>query len=212
MKSFIIIKLGITGSIASGKTTLCQLLEEEGVRVFYADKVVAELYKDKKIQNVLTKIFGKEILKNGKINKDRIRKAILNNPESRIKLEALFHPLVKEKLREFFREEEQRGALICAAEIPLLFEAGWKKFFDEVWVISCKKELQLRRMLKRGLEPEEAKAFLKLQLSLEEKAKMADRVFSSEISLEELKRQVQEALNELKVKAQSFKADQPLSV
>ena len=202
-----LLKLGITGGYATGKTTLCKVLKSLGVEVFLADEVVNTLYSKKEVKEKLKETFGKGIERQGEINKAFIRQKILKNPELKKKLEAIFHPLVKKELESFFKEQEKRGALICAAEVPLLFEAGWEKLFDEVWVIFCNKELQLKRGLERGLSPDEVKSFIKHQLPLEEKLNKADRTITTEISIQELRSKVQSALKELRLKAQSFRAE-----
>ncbi len=201
------LKIGITGGFATGKTTFCNILRELSYPVFSADECVRHLYTLPQVQKKILSTFGKKAFFKGKINKAYILKKITESRDLKKRLEEIFHPLVKKELLKFFKEAEKNGYWIAFAEVPLLFEAGWRGLFDEVWVVFCSEELQLKRAIERGLTPEEVKAFLRLQLPLREKAEMADRVFSSEIPIEELKTQVQEALKELKLKAQSLREE-----
>ncbi len=183
-------KIGITGGIATGKSTFCKILKELGYPVFSADEVVKELYQKKEIQERI-----KSLLNLSKIDKKKILILITQSPEAKKLLEDFFFPLVKEKLFEFFKKQEKNRFVF--AEIPLLFEAGWEKFFDEVWVIACSRETQFNRLKERLKNEELVKRLISLQLPLDYKIKKANRTFSSEKSLEELKKEVQTLLKVL---------------
>ena len=211
------IKVAVTGGITSGKTTFCKLIEKKGIPVFYADEVVAKLYKRKeiiqKIKTLLQNLKNNESNFNDDwkwmdktIDKKKIREIFLKDERFRKGLERIFHPVVKEELEKFLKAQERKKVPICVAEIPLLFEVGWENLFDEIWVIYCNKETQIKRAIQRGLTKQEALCFLNLQIPLEEKKKRAHKVFSSEKPLEILEKEIDQALKELKVLDHSLRA------
>lgn len=188
-------KIGITGGIGTGKSTFLKLLQELGFKVFSCDEEVKALYKDSKIKKKIVQLFGKEILTSQEeLNKKLISKKILENQVLKKKLEGLLHPLVKKRLDKFLKNAQISKEKIVFVEVPLLFEAGWDKLFDEIWVVTCSPKVQIKRLLERGLSLEEAQAFIKAQLPLSEKEKRADRVFSSETSVEKWKKDLKTIL------------------
>ena len=190
-------KIGITGGIATGKTTFLNIIKSLGFPVFSSDEIVRELYKEPEIKAQLLKIFGQEILNSdGGINKNKILKKILENSELKTKLEMLFHPIVKKKLLEFFKDAEKNQYKIAFAEVPLLFEAGWQSIFDEIWVITCSKETQIKRIKEKGNYADLFFQLSEKQIPLEEKEKKAHRIFSSEKLPDELKKELKILLKE----------------
>ncbi len=190
-------KICITGGISTGKTTFLKILSSLGFDTFSCDKVVKNFYQDEKIKKELLRIFGEEILdERGEIKKVEVLKKIIKDQDLRKKLEELFHPLVREELINFFKSTKAKGKKLVFAEVPLVFEAGWKEFFDEIWVLTCSKKTQQNRIKTKGKFSE---LFLKLadtQIPLEKKEKLADRVFSSEKPPEELKKEIKVVLKE----------------
>uniref|UniRef100_A0A7C4NWW8 Dephospho-CoA kinase n=1 Tax=Thermodesulfobacterium geofontis TaxID=1295609 RepID=A0A7C4NWW8_9BACT len=130
----------------------------------------------------------------GKLNKKKILEKILENQELKKELEALFHPLVKKKCIEFINANKEEKILFF--EVPLLFEAEWESFFDEIWVVSCSEKVQKERILKKGLNEKLGEEILKLQLPLSEKEKRAHRIIFSEKSREDLEKELKEIIKE----------------
>jgi len=187
-------KIGITGGIATGKSTFLKILKNMGFPVFSCDEVVNTLYNKSFIKEQLIKLFGRKILKGSQINRKKILKEILKNPELKKKLENIFHPEVKKNLFEFF--QNNTGKEIVFAEVPLLFEAGWDKFFDEIWVITCSLPTQKKRLKDRGFSEELISKLISLQIPLCEKEKKAHKIFSSEKSIKELEKELKLILKE----------------
>ena len=180
-------KIGITGGIATGKTTLLNLIKDLGFPVISCDDIVKELYSSDKIKQLIKNEFGSQVLSpDGEVDKKTLLNLILKSEEKRKSLESLIHPLVKREIEKFLEISQQKGLPLVFVEVPLLFECGWEDMFDEVWVITCNKETQRKRILERPM----GEAFLRLsllQIPLQKKEALATRVFSSEKTIKELK-------------------------
>ncbi len=189
-------KIAITGGIATGKSTLLKILAELGQTVLSCDEIVHLLYEEEPIKEELVKLLGNEVLdRGGRVNKKAILEKISRSEILKKRLEEFIHNKVWEFLERRFAELEWEGIKAGFVEVPLLFEAGWEKRFDEVWVIACEKETQVKRLEEGGrthLFP-----FLDSQLPLEEKVKRAHRVFSSEVPISKLKEEVERVLSYL---------------
>jgi dephospho-CoA kinase len=189
-------KIAITGGIATGKTTLLNLLRSLNFQTLSCDEVVKSLYERGEIQARLLKLFGGEVLdEKGGIDRKRILKLLRERPEFKKALEEVLHPEVLREVLRFFEICQERGERLCFVEVPLLFEVSWEDLFDEVWVITCSKETQLKRLKERG-NLEELSPLLKFQIPLEEKEKRGDKVFSSEKSPKELEKELKVLLKE----------------
>jgi dephospho-CoA kinase len=189
-------KVAITGGIATGKSTLLKILAELGQTVLSCDEIVHLLYEEEPIKEELVRLLGNEVLdRDGRVNKKAILDKISRSDSLKKRLEEFIHNKVWEFLERRFAELEREGIKAVFVEVPLLFEAGWEKRFDEVWVIACEKETQVKRLVEGG----RAHLFplLERQLPLEEKVKRAHRVFSSEVPLSKLKEEVERALSNL---------------
>jgi dephospho-CoA kinase len=189
-------KVAITGGIATGKSTFLKILSELGQTVLSCDEIVHFLYDEEPIKRQLVRLLGEDVLdRDRKVNKKVILEKISADETLKKRLEEFIHNRVWEFLERRFAELEREGIKAVFVEVPLLFEAGWEKRFDEVWVIACEKETQVKRLVEGG----RAHLFplLERQLPLEEKVKRAHRVFSSEVPISELKEEVKRALSYL---------------
>ncbi len=177
------IKIGITGSLASGKTTASKILSDRLGPLFSADIAVSELYKNKSFLTLLSKKF--KIKSNYQIKKS-LKKIILENKINLKKLEKIVHPLVRKKMRKFTSKNKNKKILFY--EIPLLIESKLMKLFDVIIFIRSKKKLRLKRFKsKRGDE----KLFNMLnnkQMSDKKKVKFCDYVVVNENNLKILKK------------------------
>ena len=184
-------KIGLTGVMGAGKSSVIELLKEQEVIVLDCDKINADLLeKDAKGYNALVACFGTEILdENQRISKQKMSDVIFTNQEHKKQAEAILHPLIKEEI--FYQIKQYQDQDIVVVEVPLLFEVHWESFFDEVWVVGCKEEILLERLQQfRHVSLEEAKRRLHAQMPQEEKIAKADVVFYNNSNKENLKRQI----------------------
>ncbi|GAB6151899.1 dephospho-CoA kinase [Desulfosporosinus burensis] len=174
--------IGLTGGIGSGKSTVAQWFEKRGVPVLDADKTVHSLLQSDLL--VISKIvhdFGTEILdEKGQIIRSKLGLRIFNDEDARKRLERIVHPRVVECLKEEEAVLLNSGAKVCVWDVPLLFEAGFEKFVDEVWVVWIPRDLQIFRVLARDkLNLSEVEARIAAQGSLDDKRQRADVVIDN---------------------------------
>ena len=176
------IKIGITGSISSGKTTASQILSYKRGSLFSADAVVNKLYK---------KIYFKKLLKR-KFNikqrnlKETLKKIMLQDSKQVKKLEKLIHPLVRKEMKKFSINNQRKK--IVFYEIPLLIESNLIKYFDIIIFIKAKKKIRLNRFLDKGGERKMFNLLNKRQFSDTKKAKFSDHIIVNEKNLNILKK------------------------
>ncbi|MBZ4687240.1 MAG: dephospho-CoA kinase [Clostridiales bacterium] len=202
--------IGLTGGIASGKTTVATILQELGAAVLDADEVAKKIVqKGKPAYKEIIKTFGRKVLtSDGDLNRKLLGKIVFNDEEKRKKLESIIHPRVKEYfLEEIQRIKEKDPQKIIVLDVPLLLESGMETLVDEVWVVAVSEELQIKRIeLRDRIGRQEALKRIKAQMPLKEKLKYADRIINAEGTLEDTKRQVVSLWreitgNELEIKA-----------
>ena len=176
------IKIGITGSIGMGKTTVSNMLRFLNIPVFDSDQQVGEiLEKNCNIIQKISKIWPDTILihkKQKKINKVSLGNKIFNNKEERIKLEKLIHPLVKKERNNFL--ENSKKFYFVGLDIPLLYETGMNKNCDYVFLVNTSRKIQKRRVLKRpNMTEEKFELINSTQWTLEKKIKEKPIVIST---------------------------------
>ncbi|KQT48304.1 dephospho-CoA kinase [Devosia sp. BK] len=171
-------RLGITGSIATGKSTLLETFAKAGVPVFSADQAVAELYEGEAVGPVDALFPG--VAKDGRIDRQELARRLAVDPTGFKKLEALVHPLVREKIAAFLDKAERAGEPIAAVEVPLLFESGHDYGFDAIAVTVVDPDIQNERIMARpGMTVEKRDAILARQLPQDEKKKRATYLFDT---------------------------------
>ena len=139
------IKIGITGSLASGKSTVAKLMSRKKYAIFSADNTVKNLYK-KKI--FISKVKKKFNFKNTRNLKNKIKNLIKKDKKTLKKLERILHPLVRREMREFIKKKKK--SKITIFEIPLLIESKLTRYFDFVVFVGAKKNIRLRRYVAKG--------------------------------------------------------------
>ena len=177
------IKIGITGSLASGKTTASKILSSRRGPLFSADKVVKELYKNKHFKSLVSKRFK---IKNNSQLKKSLKNLILKDKNSIKKLEKIIHPLVRKKMKNFTTQNRNKKLLFY--EIPLLIESKLMKHFNVIIFIKAKKQLRFRRF---QLKNEDKKLFNLLnnkQMNDKKKIKFCNHVVVNEKNLDILKK------------------------
>ncbi len=186
--------LGITGGIATGKSTVTRMLAEIGAPTISADVIARALLAPgtPATEAVLAAFPSCAAPEPGKIDRRALARIIFADPQARTLLEALTHPPIIEALREQIAEWQASGAApVAAAEIPLLFEAGLERDVDKVVVVSCGESVQRARLCARdGISEEEAQRQIAAQWPLAEKIARADVVITTDKDLEDTRRQV----------------------
>lgn len=185
--------LGLTGSLGMGKSTTAKFFAEEGVPVHDADAAVHELYAGEAAPLVETAFPGTTA--DGKVDREKLGKAVLGDPAAMKKLEQIVHPLVRQAEQRFLREAERNGAKVAVLDIPLLFETDGDKRCDAVVVVSAPPAVQRQRAFERpGMTEEKFQALLAKQTPDTEKRTRADFVVDSSKGFEAAHQQVREIL------------------
>lgn len=171
-------KLGLTGSIATGKSTVLSAFAEAGVPVFSSDDYVHELYRGEAVAPVEAAFPGVTV--GGVIDRQRLSGHLVGHPERIRELEAIVHPLVRAGIRRFLAEAEARGDAIAVVDIPLLFENGVDWGLDGVIVTTVNEAEQRRRALARpGMTVDKLDAILARQLPQAEKIRRATYILDT---------------------------------
>lgn len=193
--------IGLTGGIASGKSTVSRILKELGAEVIDADLVAKEIIRPQSpAWKELVAAFGKGILNDDKtINRRKLGQIVFGNSTALAKLNAITHPRIIEKIKDKIREIQNRDEQkIIVIDAPLLIEAGMVPLTDEVWVVVVDPETQLHRLMARDhFTFQEALNRLNAQLPLAEKMKYARRIIDNRGSIEETAREVRRLWEEL---------------
>lgn len=173
------LKLGITGGIGSGKTTVCRLFELLGISVYYADEESKKLLdEDKEVKKQVLSIFGDSILNDaGLIDRKKLAEIVFNNKIQLEKLNSILHPAVGLHFESWLKKQKSPYIL---KEAAILFESAAYKQVDKVLTIVAPLELKIQRTMKRdGVTREEVESRIKLQMSDEEKIKRSDFVIQN---------------------------------
>ncbi|WP_457625578.1 dephospho-CoA kinase [Persephonella sp.] len=196
------LKVGLTGSIGTGKSTVSKIFERLGAYVIDADKVVHGLLKRKDIKEKIRKEFGDVFTEEGEIDRKKLAKIVFTDAEKKKKLEGILHPEVFKEIQKFFEEVEKKDPdAIAVAEIPLLIETGNYKNYDTVIVVYAPEQIQIERLTKKGMSKDEAVKRIKSQLPIDEKVKYADFVIYNTGSVEQLEKEVENVYKKLKALA-----------
>lgn len=190
--------IGLTGGIASGKSTVSELLSVFGFKVVDADKAAREAVK--KVSKGLAQVrevFGDEAIdENGEMNRRYMGDLVFNHPEKRLELNAIIHPIVRDIMEEEKQEYLKQGYNVIM-DIPLLFENELENTVDEVWVVYTSESIQMDRLMQRNnLSLEDAKARVYSQISIDKKSRMADHVIDNLGDKLELKQNLERLLEE----------------
>ncbi|HFN8725749.1 TPA: dephospho-CoA kinase [Staphylococcus aureus] len=190
--------IGLTGGIASGKSTVSELLSVFGFKVVDADKAAREaVKKGSKGLAQVREVFGDEAIdENGEMNRRYMGDLVFNHPEKRLELNAIIHPIVRDIMEEEKQEYLKQGYNVIM-DIPLLFENELENTVDEVWVVYTSESIQMDRLMQRNnLSLEDAKARVYNQISIDKKSRMADHVIDNLGDKLELKQNLERLLEE----------------
>ncbi len=184
--------IGLTGSIAMGKSTTARLFAEEGVPVHDADAAVHRLYEGEAVAPIEAAFPG--VTKGGKVDRTALGQRVAGDKEALRRLEQIVHPLVRGTETEFLRKAEASGAKVVVLDIPLLLETGGDQRVDAVVVASAPADVQRARLLERGIGMDRLEALLARQMPDAEKRKRADFVVDSSRGIEPARAQVRQIL------------------
>ena len=192
-------RLGMTGSIATGKSTVLRAFADLGVPVFSADEAVAELYEGEAVAPVEALFPG--VTTDGTIDRTLLSQRLAADPTGFKRLEAVVHPLVRARIARFMDGAEAAGHRLAVVEVPLLFESGYDYGFDAVGVTWVDETIQRQRALARpGMTGEKLDTILARQMPQAEKKARADYLFDTGMPLEQTVGQVAALVAKLRVK------------
>ena len=193
------IRLGLTGSIGMGKSTIARIFADEGVPVWDADETVHRLYAGSEpVKTALAEAFG-DVLTDGAVDRAKLSIMLKTNPEKFPLLNAIVHPATVADRQDFLERHQAAGTPLTLCDIPLLFETGADKTFDKVLVVSAPPEIQAARVLARpGMTPEKFADILRQQTPDIEKRARADFVIDTSHSLDANRQQVREIIQTLR--------------
>ncbi|MEK6773692.1 MAG: dephospho-CoA kinase [Bdellovibrionota bacterium] len=192
--------IGLSGGLASGKSTVANFLRRKGFSVLDADQIAKDVLQNGTLglQKVV-ETFGKDLIgSDGELNRQKMAQVVFNSPSDLQKLEAIVHPLVQAKVKETRKKLEEKGTKIAFYDVPLLFEKNLQSQFDATVLVSCSETLQRSRMKSRNRwSDEEIEARLKAQLPLAKKEKLAKFIIHNNSDLDQLETQVELLLKSL---------------
>jgi dephospho-CoA kinase len=194
------LRVGLTGGIASGKSTVAAMLRELDCPVLDADTLGHELLEQgQDAFNEVVREYGKEVLDTyGNVDRSKLGQIIFADAQKRARLNQILHPRILDVVRRWFAALAAGGGPeLAVVEAALIIEAGYNKELDQVIVCWCPAEQQLQRLLERGLTTEQAKLRIAAQMPMAEKRHLGDETIDCSGSLAETERQVIEVVKRL---------------
>lgn len=196
------LRIGLTGSIATGKSTVLAMFEDLGIPVFSSDDAVHRLYAGRAAPE-LDRLFP-GVARDGVVDRAELSRRLLAAPERLAEIEAVVHPMVRDEVARFFDAAEQEGAPLAVADVPLLFERGFDYGLDAVIVTVVDESVQRERALARpGMSVEKLDAILARQMPQADKKRRADHVVDTSTSIEATRRAVEALVEKLKASRKS---------
>jgi dephospho-CoA kinase len=186
------IRVGLTGGIACGKSTVCQLFREQGIVIIDADQIAKQLLGVKQpTLNKIVKIFGTTILRpNGELNRQQLGHIVFNDTKNLHRLESILHPQIKQTIQQKIQKEADKNHYLIV-DVPLLIEQNYQALFDLILVIDCNPEQQIQRAQQRDQRSiQQIETMMNLQVSRQQRLAIADNVLDNTGSLDKLRRQV----------------------
>ncbi len=194
--------VGLTGSIASGKSEAAKRFAHHGIAVFDADKYVHELYRTQAVAEAIGLQFPGTVSR-GQVDRARLSEHLVKMPADFPALEAIIHPMVRAKMLEFLKDQKDGGMEIAVLDVPLLLETGGERFVDRIVLVTSDAETQRRRALLRpGMNEAKLAAMLARQLPVFAKAARADDVVENYGTLEELAAKIDQLVYDIRAKGE----------
>ena len=192
--------VGLTGGIASGKSTVSRMFREAGIPVICADDLAHEVVKPGSAAlDEIRRTFGEEFLdSDGALDRVAMAGLVFQDKDKRRALESIIHPRVGEEREKLLQEFAAQGYKIVIVDVPLLYESGWTDSFDMIVVAYVPPDIQIQRLIARdSLAPEEARSRLDAQMPIDEKKALAERVIDNTGSMEHTREQVTNIIEDL---------------
>ena len=196
------LRVGLTGGIATGKSTVGGMFAELGCHVINSDDITHRLFEPGEIvYSAIVRAFGENIVApDGTIDRRVLGEIVFNDPAARAKLNSLVHPAVIQRQRDWLNEKERQDPQgIAIVDAALMIEVGTYKTYDKIVVVTSTPEVQRERLRTRSkLTDEQIEARIRAQMPMEEKVKFADFVIDNSGDLADTRRQVEDATRELR--------------
>lgn len=191
--------IGLTGGIASGKSTVSSLLSSFGACIIDADEVARDIVEPgQAAYREILNAFGEAILKpDGSLDREHLAELVFSSEEALETLNRITHPRIIEGIGNRIEEARRKGTRVVVVDAALLIEAGMAPMVDTVWVITSPRTEQVTRMVARGLEPEAAEKRLRAQMNDSDRMRCADRVIENRGTLRDLSTQVSRLWDEI---------------
>lgn len=194
------ITIGLTGGIASGKSTVSAELRRLGLPIFDADAEakLAVAKGSEGLAQVITALGSEYLTAKGELNRAKVAERVFHDKEALKTIEAIIHKIVWARAEQFMQENRSAEKRLAVLDVPLLIECGWHKLVDSVWLVAVSRKQQIERaMLRSGMTADEVEARIAAQMSLAEKKKYADIVLDNSGTLEETLAAVHKELAQL---------------
>ena len=196
LMEMIFLNIGITGSIACGKSTVSNYLREKGYTIIDADKLGHIALTSDEVKEKLKNSFGYIILENNEISREKLGKLVFGNNENLKVLNSIVHPFIRKIILQL--QEKHRDERLVFLDIALLFEAGFEDLVEKIIVVHVDEKIQLARLMSRNaLSKEQAMFRIESQMSSNDKSKLGDYVINNSNTKEETYRQIDLILYEL---------------
>ena len=187
--------IGLTGSLGSGKSTVARMFAVFGAQIIDADKIAhQQMQPGTRCFRLIVKMFGKDILTSGRINRKKVAAQVFRDPKKLRKLERIIHPAVRKiillKIKQYKRDKRNKAVVI---DVPLLFEAKLNNYVDRSIVVKANKTVQIARAVKLlGITKAEAQRRIKAQMPLRQKIRLADMIIDNNATLTQTQKQVKQ--------------------
>ncbi|MBW2090083.1 MAG: dephospho-CoA kinase, partial [Deltaproteobacteria bacterium] len=184
-----VFKVAVTGGAGAGKSLVCNRLKELGIKIISADTLAREaVAPGSTAHEKILKHFGASVvLSDGTLNRQMLRRIIVNNFTSRLTMERFIHPEISKLMQQKMADAKQHGDRVVAVEVPLLFELGMEEQFDLVVVVSADRKLRVKRLMERdNVSRDQAEELLNVQMPDQEKIERAGFVLPNDGSKEQL--------------------------
>lgn len=180
------LRVAITGNIASGKSTVEKILTQKGFSVLDTDKVTHKLLN---CDEVFDAFKGFDVVENGQISRQKLGQIVFNNNDLLKKLEQILHPKIQTEIENFFKEHKSEKVVFVS--IPQLFEANMENLFDKIILITADDNIRLQRLVDRnGFDKDYAQKRINAQIPQEEKIKKSDTIINNNGTLDEIEKQL----------------------
>lgn len=190
-------RIGLTGGVGSGKSTVSSYMHELGIPVIDGDKLAREaVIPGSRAMAEMRKAFGPHIfLPDGSLNRLKMGEIVFNDEEKRQKLNSIIHPFIWHCTREELIRAQEEGFPVVVLDMPLLLEISWQLRVEEVWLVEVPLEVQIARVISRdGFTREQVMERIGKQMPTTNKMNYADVIIDNSRSVEDTRRQVREAL------------------